>query len=90
MPKYKVIKKAEILDEIRTIGDEIEIEEETATLFVNDGLLELVEDNEEIIDGDNEETAVPPSVESPEDEGIAPPPLTEESPRDWIGNHSVL
>lgn len=82
MAKYKVIEEVEILGEIRTIGLEIEIDEETAAPFINDGSLELVPEEPTL--------SAPLSDESSTaGESTTPPPPTGEKPKDWVGGHNV-
>jgi hypothetical protein len=81
MAKYKVIEEIEILGELRTIGLEIEIDEETAAPFVSDGALEPVPEEPT--------PPAPPSGESTAGESTTPPPPTGEKPKDWAGGHSV-
>ena len=81
MAKYKVIEEVEILGEVRAVGSEIEIDEETASVFVTEGKLKLVP---------NEPTPpTPPSDESTASESATPPSSTGEKPKDWVGGHSV-
>jgi len=77
MPKYKVIEEVEILGEVRAVGSEIEIDEETASVFVTEGKLELVPDE-----------PTPPTPSSDES-SATPPSSTGEKPKDWVGGHSV-
>jgi len=81
MTKYKVIEEVEILGEVRAVGSEIEIDEETASVFVTEGKLKLVP---------NEPTPPTlPSDESTAGESATPPSSTGEKPKDWVGGHSV-
>jgi len=77
MPKYKVIEEVEILGEVRAVGSEIEIDEETASVLITEGKLELVPDEPT--------PPTPPSDES----SATPPSSTGEKPKDWVGGHSV-
>ena len=80
MTKYKVIEEVEILGEVRAVGSEIEIDEETASVLITKGKLELVPDEPT--------PPTPPSDESTADESTTPPPVTGEN-KDWAGNHKV-
>ena len=80
MPKYKVIEEVEILGEVRAVGSEIEIDEETASVLITEGKLELVPDEPT--------PPTPPSDESTAGGSTTPPPATGEN-KDWAGNHKV-
>jgi hypothetical protein len=82
MAKYKVIEEVEVLGEVRAAGSEIEIDEETASVLVTEGKLELIPD-----------AATPPTP--PASGSTTPPPpgaapsTDGEKPKDWVGNHKV-
>jgi hypothetical protein len=91
MAKYKVLAEVEVLGELRAVGSELEVDEETAAPFVSDGKLELVANEGEAGQGIPPSDPANPTPPAPPADPVpaAPAPAEGEKKAGWVGNHTV-
>lgn len=70
MAKYKVLESFELDDVSREIGSELELEEEVADPFVEQGKLRLIEETEEAEEEAEEEEVKEEKVEEEAEEAV--------------------